>query len=598
MKHRTRILSFLLAVVMLFSLCACTAKEDPSTTTPEQPAAPSDAQGSDASDATTGALPAYLHPGQAPLTDEPITLRIAVLCSDATTDPEATYTYKLLEEGLGIDVELEYFYNASRDESVSMMMASGDLPDLIIGAKLTPEELSRYGEVEGMFLDMAPYLNEENAPNLSKFYGENPQYLTELTNQNGKVYSLGGIFVDADAWQSQRMYYNYDMLEAMGYTDVPETLDEFMQMLRDMKAYGEEQGQTIVPFGGNYADYNPMHLILNALGYNRSGDQAAIYHETDIMLRDGQVVMPAYDREVFPTYLETLHTMYTEGLMEQDYYTMDGDTTTAHLTSGMYGVFYQVPGVFGGVEFGSQWWGGKPLTSAYNDTPFWPNYTGQVVGQYVISADTAYPELCVAVADFFYGPNHMLCLQGPSCNDTEFLLGFDGFRYYPEYLDTSWDEFEENPNAYGSIIDYMAQKFWLWDNMSFYIKYSTDFYDENGNFIGQKYEVSGDTMMEQAAVRKEYATFDQQYCAAQQFTWGQYLTDEFSPVTVYFDEETSLRVAELKTLIEEYAQQEIAKFVIGDRDLSEVDAFFNELESLGADEYIGYYVDYYAASAG
>ena len=78
-------------------------------------------------------------------------------------------------------------------------------------------------------------------------------------------------------------------------------------------------------------------------------------------------------------------------------------------------------------------------------------------------------------------------------------------------------------------------------------------------------------------------------------SWGQYLTDEFTPTVCYFDEDTTLRVEELKSLINEHASHEIAKFVIGERDLSELDAYFGELEKLGADEYVQYYADYYAA---
>lgn len=36
-------------------------------------------------------------------------------------------------------------------------------------------------------------------------------------------------------------------------------------------------------------------------------------------------------------------------------------------------------------------------------------------------------------------------------------------------------------------------------------------------------------------------------------------------------------------------------FIIGERDLSEIDDYFNELQALGADEYVQYYADYYAA---
>jgi hypothetical protein len=70
---------------------------------------------------------------------------------------------------------------------------------------------------------------------------------------------------------------------------------------------------------------------------------------------------------------------------------------------------------------------------------------------------------------------------------------------------------------------------------------------------------------------------------------------EFSPTVCYFDEETMLRIDELKALITEHASHEIAKFVTGERDLSELDAYFDELQKLGADEYVKYYADYYEA---
>ena len=45
-----------------------------------------------------------------------------------------------------------------------------------------------------------------------------------------------------------------------------------------------------------------------------------------------------------------------------------------------------------------------------------------------------------------------------------------------------------------------------------------------------------------------------------------------------------------------YAEEEIAKFINGDRSLDTVDAFFDELEALGAAEYVQYYADYYEST--
>ena len=119
--------------------------------------------------------------------------------------------------------------------------------------------------------------------------------------------------------------------------------------------------------------------------------------------------------------------------------------------------------------------------------------------------------------------------------------------------------------------------------------------DENGKEYDISRKPTGDTLMEIARIRKECTSVDEQYSVSQRYSWGQYMTDEFSPTVCYFDEETTLRIDELKALITEHASHEIAKFVTGERDLSELDAYFDELQKLGADEYVKYYADYYEA---
>ena len=61
------------------------------------------------------------------------------------------------------------------------------------------------------------------------------------------------------------------------------------------------------------------------------------------------------------------------------------------------------------------------------------------------------------------------------------------------------------------------------------------------------------------------------------------------------DEEQSQRVNYLYDAIKEYAQIETAKFVTGERSLDEIDEYFDEIEALGATEYVQIYTDYYNA---
>ena len=544
-------------------------------------------------------VPDYLQVDQIPLVTEPITLKIAVMAHDNTTNPADTWEYLWLTQELGLNVELEYFYSASRNEAVSMMMAGGELPDIIMAANFNASELVRYGDGEGLLLDLAPYLNEENAPNLTALFNERPALKKELSTSQGKIYSLGFV-TDTSPARSFRMFYNYDWLEKLDM-EVPTTLDEFMDMLRTFKASADILGvDEVVPFGGNYARYNATYLIQNALGYNLSMNYSnQKSHETDIMLRNGEIVLPCYDREVFPTYIDILHTMHEEGLMEKDYYTLDKDTTKAHVAAGIYGVFSEVPGIYSSLEYGSEWFGGIPLTSEFNDTPFWPNYTGQTIGGFVVSAKTQYPELCVALADNIFDPVYSDFFgYGPSVNQPEYFLG----KTSGWYLDTN--SFERITQTYLDNADqYSHFNYWRYENIKCWYPASVGIengepgvvVDENGKVYEFFHKPTGDTLMEKARVRKECTSVDEQYQVSQLTSWGQYMTDEFSPTVCYFDEETTLRIDELKALITEHASHEIAKFVTGERDLSELDAYFDELQKLGADEYVKYYADYYEA---
>lgn len=544
-------------------------------------------------------VPDYLQVDQIPLVTEPITLKIAVMAHDNTTDPTNTWEYLWLTQELGLNVELEYFYSASRNEAVSLMMAGGELPDIIMSAGFNASELVRYGDGEGLLLDLAPYLNEENAPNLTALFDERPALKKELSTSQGKIYSLGFV-TDTNPSRSFRMFYNYDWLEKLDM-EVPTTLDEFMDMLRTFKASADILGvDEVVPFGGNYARYNATYLIQNALGYNLSMNYSnQKSHETDIMLRNGEIVLPCYDREVFPTYIDILHTMHEEGLMEKDYYTLDKDTTKAHVAAGIYGVFSEVPGIYSSLEYGSEWFGGIPLTSEFNDTPFWPNYTGQTIGGFVVSAKTQYPEVCVALADHLFDPEYSDFFgYGPSVNQPEYFLG----KTSGWFLDTN--SFERITQTYLDNADqYSHFNYWRYENITCWYPATVGIEIGDGSVVvdenGKEYDISrkptGDTLMEIARIRKECTSVDEQYSVSQRYSWGQYMTDEFSPTVCYFDEETTLRIDELKALITEHASHEIAKFVTGERDLSELDAYFDELQKLGADEYVKYYADYYEA---
>ena len=612
MKTTMRILALVLVLVMAIGIFAG-CKQTPPTTT-GKPGNDGTTGGNDGT--TAGAvsnLPEYLKVGQFPLVDgEKITLDIAVLCHDSTQKPEETYQFQFIEKYVGIDLNLTtYFYDGTRDEAISLLFADGDLPDLIVGMGLDASQIVRYGMVDEMLLDMKPYINAENAPSLLKVMKEYPAYEQAMTTPDGAIYSLGSWGEDDPTNKSGvfRMFYNWKVMGDAGITKCPTTLDEFLAMLRTIKAKFPE----MTPFGGNYARYNATYLIQNALGFNislASSEQKS--HETDIGLYKGEVSLFSYNKEILPAYLEFMHTMYEEGLMEQDYYTLDKETTKAHLTAGKYAVFSEVPSLYGGLEFGAEFWGGLPLTSKYNDTPFWPSNDFYKTGGFCVSADTEYPELCVAFADLFYGEgemNKLLNGNGPSVTDVTNGLGLgnltEGWYYDWETNTKNYKEFEKVKDEYSN------QNYWVFENVTFwkdgafensYLKWSTD---ENGTYIEpDDLDDHKNTIEEGAAIRHTlkdfFNTTGGQWCKALHNTFGQYETTEMTPKTCYFDDETLTLASDYKTALDAYASQSIAEFITGAKEINEanLNAYFAEMERLGAEEYVKIYADYWASVNG
>jgi len=620
MQTTMRILALVLVLVMAIGMFAG-CKKTPDTTTGKPGDGTTGGSGDGTTAGATSNLPSYLKVGQAPLVEgEDITLKIAVRLHDATKDPENTWQFKFIEEYLGIDLEIvDSFYDAQAAESIATLFAGGDLPDIMIGFGLDTVKLTQFGTIDEQLLDIKPYLNEENAPNLMKVIAADPAWLTALTNAEGKVYSLSSWSEPQEGSEylsAYRLYYNWDDMNAAGITEAPETLDEFMAMLRAIKTKFPEK----YPFGGNYARYNATYLIMNALGFNYTmGGETANQrsHEYDIGLRNGEVTLFGYDKEMLPIYLDIMSAIYKEGLMHPDYYTLEKDATKALLSSGTFSVFSEVPGLYGGNEFGTQWWGGVPMTSELNDTPFYPSNKTYTTGNWCISADTEYPELCVALADLFaiHDPeNENLASMVDKSPSVEMVkadskLGLDktvGWHWDAEQNRSIYPEWEENKAGYDDQNYWVFENITCWYNGSFKITWADEgLDDEFGNQVVFADKDLGEyDVNETAKKRHEYPNFNDSYSYQYQYVaqncWGQYMTDEVTPQICYFDADTTNRIADLKSMIKPYIEQSLAEFITGRKEVNEenLNAYFAELQRMGADEYVQIYADYWASVNG
>ncbi len=79
-------------------------------------------------------------------------------------------------------------------------------------------------------------------------------------------------------------------------------------------------------------------------------------------------------------------------------------------------------------------------------------------------------------------------------------------------------------------------------------------------------------------------------------TLCKYTTYDMYPSAVYFDTETQTKLNNQLVLISDYSQTESAKFITGARSLGELDDYFDEIERLGALEYVEAYANYYSST--
>ena len=68
----------------------------------------------------------------------------------------------------------------------------------------------------------------------------------------------------------------------------------------------------------------------------------------------------------------------------------------------------------------------------------------------------------------------------------------------------------------------------------------------------------------------------------------------FFPKVTYFTVEQSEALNEYSATIKTYGEGEIAKFIVGERDLEDFDTFVKELEDMGLREWEKIYQDYWA----
>ncbi|MDF2815024.1 MAG: extracellular solute-binding protein family 1 [Paenibacillus sp.] len=311
-------------------------------------------------------------------------------------------------------------------EVLNVMLASGDLPDMIDynfhGFPGGPEKAIK----DGYILRLNDVI-DKYAPNLKKYLKENPEIDKMAKTDNGSYYAFPFFRGDPSLMVFQGPIIRKDWLDELGLP-IPITIDDWYTTL---KAFKEKKGATApASFVGLPRPLNEFSngAFVGAFGVNRN------FYKEDGKIKFGP--MEAGYKE----FLATFRKWYAEGLIDKNLATADVKVLDANFVSGATGA--TVGNTGGGI---GRW---QPLIEAKDpkavlaaapypvlkkgDTPKFgqKDHAFTPGGMVVITAKSKNVELAAKMLDFGYSKEGGLF----------FNFGTEGVSYkmengYPKYTD-------------------------------------------------------------------------------------------------------------------------------------------------------------------
>ena len=237
---------------------------------------------------------------------------------------EATLLQEIANRA-GVTIEWTLIDPSSYADSVSPMLASGkDLPDIIM---MPDKDLNMDYLSSGLIEPLDEHF--DLMPNYTAFLEKNPIIKGSLTAVDSHIYYVPQTVV-TNNYQPVLMY-NMPWLEKLGI-EAPKTLDEFVDYLRKIKETDMN--------GNGENDEIPMSIQNAFLPYMFGPafglDLVSGYYADD----EGVVHYAPYEKDAYKAYLSFLNGLYTEGLLEQEFTSLNRDQIVARCANDQTGVTF------------------------------------------------------------------------------------------------------------------------------------------------------------------------------------------------------------------------------------------------------------------
>ena len=590
-----KLVALLLAIVMVVGIFAGCNTEKPVETKPQE------TQGGTNKPAETQPAEtekAFSHP----VTTDPITITILTTRHNTATNNASDTWFmqwlpKWLHDTYGYNVTIDIQQTMEAQQQVSLMLGTDTLPDIVWGIPLTTNQAVVYGDGEGMILDWREYLNDTYMPNASKMIYD-PQYSSILlasTAPSGAIYgmphigskSYGTAATRLGASNQDRMFFYLPWLEENGLK-MPTNMEEFFAICEAYKGKKTEDGQDVIPVIGQTGYLEKAFWTM--LGYYGSGLST---YGTEFAIKNGQVELPVYTED-YATLMEIMYTMYSRGYVSPDHVTMNKETTDGLTKAGVAGIVSA--GSMTNLKDFQDWdclpW--FPISEGYD--LHISTGSAAAVMQTWASADTEYPEVVALILDYLYtAEGAAYYTYGPKEGQDPLGLVDGWIRDEKGALNTKL----VLDGVYDSFVSYCYQYIYPYQTVAkgtILLDYGEGLELIDGEPLKEFLVLDTVTGEYISSVQKkiyDHTTAQGHWFLSNGDVSEPYITFVFLPA-VYMTEEDALYAAELKTILDPFIISESAKFITGQRPISEIPQFQEELKAMGIEDYIAMYREAYS----
>ncbi|MEK3722800.1 ABC transporter substrate-binding protein [Paenibacillus sp. FSL H8-0034] len=500
--------------------------------------------------------------GTFPLVKDKITLKVLAVKNPSVQDYNTNEFTKWYEEKTNVKIEWQFATPQDRQEKLNLVLATNDLPDMIIGFGVSPAQQMVYGQ-QGLFIALNNLIDKygvETKKTLEKY----PEIKQATTAPNGNIYSLSSIDRNPHTMLQQKMWINTEWLKKLNL-DMPTTTDEFEKVL---KAFKEKD-----PNGNGKADEIPMiggiqekltgldSFLMNSFILNDLNADQLIFD-------DKGSIEVNFNKPGFKKGLQYLNKLYAQGLIAPESFTQNNDQMKSLVENGdaRVGVISSfIPQVFSNIT-GKRWLDYKtvpPLKGpdGLQQTPY--RYYSVNGGNLLITNASKNPEVAFRWADALY--NYDISMSGN--------IGTEGIGWRKP----TTDELGLNGKP-ANWVRLLASGTLQNNNWA----QTTSYHFSREMFEGL---AAGPNEVPRVLYEETHKNYEPYKTKQEQ-----------SVPPVFFDDAQSSELSDLQKTIKDYVKEMTTRFIIGDASIDkEWDKYIQTLDSMNLKRYLQIYNEGYKA---